>query len=81
MSQRVGGRLRCTRCSGQAQLHLCWNCGKAVRQVLIGLTIRDRDGRIVDVEPGMVWYLDRLAPSLSLRLLEALHARVRKDLV
>lgn len=63
MSQRVGGRLRCTRCSGQAQLHLCWNCGKAVRQVLSGLTIRDRDGRIVDVEPGMVWYLDRLTES------------------
>jgi NAD(P)-dependent dehydrogenase (short-subunit alcohol dehydrogenase family) len=38
----------------------------------------------VIVVPGWFkafWYLDRLAPSLSLRLSEALHARVRKDLV
>lgn len=63
MSRRAGSGVQCTRCFGQAQLYLCWNCGKAVRQLLTGLKIRDRDGRIANIEPGIIWYLDRLTES------------------
>lgn len=54
---------RCTHCYGQAQLFLCWNCGKNLRQLLIGLKVRDREGRVTNVEPGITWYLDRLRES------------------
>lgn len=63
MNQRAGDGQRCTHCFGQAQLYLCWKCGKAVRQLLIGMKIRDRDGRVANVEPGIIWYLDRLTES------------------
>jgi hypothetical protein len=36
-----------------------------VRELLIGLKIRDRDGRIANVEPGLIWYLDRLTESAT----------------
>ncbi|MDO3335133.1 hypothetical protein [Mycobacteroides abscessus] len=54
----------CTRCGERCELFLCWNCGKAIRRLLVGQKVSRRNGNEAQgEEPGIIWYLDRLMES------------------
>ncbi|NGX09129.1 hypothetical protein [Mycobacteroides franklinii] len=58
----------CTRCGERCELFLCWNCGKAIRRLLVGQKVFRRKGTEAQgEEPGIIWYLDRLMESAYLQ--------------
>lgn len=58
----------CTRCGERCELFLCWNCGKAIRRLLVGQKVARRKGTEAQgEEPGIIWYLDRLMESAYLQ--------------
>lgn len=58
----------CTRCGQRCELFLCWNCGKAIRRLLVGRKVSRRKATEAQgEEPGIIWYLDRLTESAYLQ--------------
>ncbi|CPR79468.1 hypothetical protein PP568_13180 [Mycobacteroides abscessus] len=58
----------CTRCGERCELFLCWNCGKAIRRLLVGQKVARRKATEAQgEEPGIIWYLDRLMESAYLQ--------------